>query len=312
MRQFMKNMDLRRWLSLGFVLGCVVGLLGRQLSHGDTRDFRELHPELAAPDVIDTVLYDPELGQLYVCYDDANQVDVYTENGSFLWAVATPYIRNTDFLLRDGNLILYGNGDAYIYRAGDGTFVENRNTDGMALPPAQADQCPESLAFSAYRVWRILEDGGKQLLVSRPWWHRIFDFMLSWCISMACAAGMGVLSLMEKAKAWKGIQSELQFSANRSRRLHNYYRCGAVVLLSMIVLEFLLAVWGVCPIFILFPVTGCFVLASILADSFLGRTSLLDEEEKAIYFWRACYVGAYILLFAASIGALLLWAGLRQ
>lgn len=312
MLRFMKKMDLRSWLSLGFVLGCVISLLGRQLSHGDNRNFRDLQPELAAPDVIDTVLCDPESGWLYVCYDDANQVDVYTEDGKFLWAVAAPYIRNTDFLLQGDNLILYGNGEAYLYRSADGMFVEHRDSDGLGLPRSQADQCPEETGFSSYRVWRNLESGEKQVLVNRPWWHRLFDFMLNWCFSMACAAGMGVLTLLEKARARREIQNELTFSTNRARRLHNFYRCGAGVLLFLIALEFLLSVLGVCPIFILFPVTGCFILSGILADNLLDRTALLDEERKAISFWRACHVGAYILLFAASIGALMLWDGLRQ
>lgn len=312
MRRFLKRMGPREWLSLIFSLACAISLLGRQLSHGDNRDYQVLHPELRAPDIIDTVLYDEELGQLYVCYDDANQVDVYSENGSFLWAVATPYIRNTDFILREGKLILYGNGDAYIYRATDGVFVEYRDEDDLGLPRSQTDQCPEEIGFSSYRVWRVLEGGEEQVLVTRPLWHRIFDFMLNWCIAMACAAGMGILALLDKAKQWKNVRNDLQFSTKRARRLHTYYRYGVWVLLALLALEFLLAVLGMCPIFILFPVTGCFIILGIIVDGILDRTSLSDEERKAVMFWRACYVAAYILLFIASIGALMLWDSLGQ
>lgn len=312
MRRLIGKMDLQKCLTFVFTLGIAVGLLGRQLSHGDNRNYRELQPELKAPDVIDTVLYDPDLKQLYVCYDDANQVDVYSENGSFLWAVATPYMRNTDFLLRDGNLYLYGNGEAYIYRAADGRFVEHLGSDGLELPKAQTDQCPEDLAFSGYRVWRALEEGGRQILVNRPWWHRIFDFMLNWYISMVCAAGMGITSLLDRAQEWKRVKNRIQFSTNRSRRLHGYYRWNVWVLFCLTLLEFLLAVMGVCPIFVLFPVTGCFIISSIFADGRVDWSSLLPEEEKAILFWRACYIGAYILLFVASIGSLILWDALRK
>lgn len=312
MRRFWKHMNLRSWLGLVFSLACIVSMLGRQLSRGDNRDYRAIQPELRAPDVIDTVLYDPELRQLYVCYDDANQVDVYSENGSFLWAVATPYIRNTDFILREGMLILYGNSDAYVYRAADGAFLEFRETDILELPHSQTDQCPEGIAFSSYRVWRNLESGEEQVLVARPWWHRIFDFLLNWSICMACGAGMGILALLEKAREWQKVKDDLQFSTKRSGRLHRYYRCGAWTLLLVTVLEFLLAVLGVCPIFVLFPVTGCFIISSIIVDSILDRTSLSEEERSAIMFWRACYVGAGILLIVASIGALVLWDALGQ
>ena len=312
MRRFWKRGNLRSLFGLVFSLACVVSMLGRQLSRGDNRDYQVLRPELGAPDIIDTVLYEPTLKQLYVCYDDANQVDVYSENGGFLWAVATPYIRNTDFILREGNLILYGNGDAYIYRSADGVFVEYRPTDELELPRSQMDQCPEGIKFSSYRVWRVLENGEEQVLVSRPWWHRIFDFMVNWCICMACGAGMGILALLEKARAWKNVKDDLSFSTKRARRLHSYYRCGAWTLLVVTALEFLLAVLGVCPIFVLFPVTGCFIISGIIVDSILDRTSLSEEERSAVMFWRACHVGAAILLIVSSIGALVLWDALGQ
>lgn len=312
MKRFLKYMGLREWLSFMFVLGCMTGLLGRFLSRGDNRDYQALRPELRAPDIIDTVLYDAQLGQLYVCYDDANQVDVYSENGSFLWAVATPYIRNTDFILREGKLILYGSSDAYVYRAVDGGFVEFRETVDLELPRSQTDQCPDAFGFSSYKVWRVVENGEKQLLVTRPWWHRIFDFMLNWYISMASAAGMGILSLVDKARAWKNIRDDLQFSTKRARRLHNYYRYGKWVLLTLLALEFLLAILGVCPIFILFPASGCFIILGFVVDGILGRTSFAEEERKAVMFRRGCYVASYILLFVASIGALILWDALGQ
>lgn len=312
MIRFLKRLGMREWLTLIFTLAIAVGLLGRHLSRGDNRDYRVLQQELKAPDVIDTVLYDPALGQLYVCYDDANQVDVYSENGTFLWAVATPYIRNTDFILLEGNLILYGNGDAYLYRAANGVFVECRDTDDLELPRTQTDQCPEEIEFGAYRVWRVLEDGGKQVLVSRPWWNRIFDFMLNWGIAMACAAGMGILRLLDRAKRWSSVRKNLQFSTKRAKRIYNYYRCAVCVLFTLIVLEYLLAVFGVCPIYILFPVTACFIVSGILLDNPLARTPLSEEEEKTIMFWRACHLGTYVFLFIASIGALMLWDALGQ
>ena len=44
--------------------------------------------------MIETVLWDENSEQLYVCYNDANCVNVYTETGNFLWRIATSYMRN--------------------------------------------------------------------------------------------------------------------------------------------------------------------------------------------------------------------------
>jgi hypothetical protein len=93
-----------------FSLAVAIGLLGRQIATKATEDYWKLQPEFTGPDTIETVIYDEALGQIYVCYSDANHVNVYAESGEFRWAVGTPYIRGNQFCLTGGMLACYGDG----------------------------------------------------------------------------------------------------------------------------------------------------------------------------------------------------------
>lgn len=88
-----------------FMGGIALGLLGREFCTRSNDNYKEIQPESFVPDTIETVLRDDDLKQIYVCYNDANCVNVYTEDGDFLWCVATPYMRNSYFELQDNKLI---------------------------------------------------------------------------------------------------------------------------------------------------------------------------------------------------------------
>ena len=105
-----------------FFLGIAVGLTGRVICIRSNEDYDVIQPELFAPDAIAEVLYDEELHQLYVCYNDASYVNVYSEQGEFLWAVSTPYLKNVYFEIREDKLYVY-NSEAYVYSLSDGVFI---------------------------------------------------------------------------------------------------------------------------------------------------------------------------------------------
>ena len=64
-----------------FMCSIAIGLLGRAFCTRSNDDYKSIQPESFVPDTIETVLYDKDLKQLYVCYNDANCVNVYTEEG---------------------------------------------------------------------------------------------------------------------------------------------------------------------------------------------------------------------------------------
>ena len=141
-----------------FQASIIVALATRFICIRDTKDYDQMQPELKAPDVIATVLHKQDLGQIYVCYNDASYVNVYTEDGTFLWAVSTPYLRNVYFTIRDEKLIIY-NGDAYVYDAADGSFLELSDMDTLGLShDTQEERTGEfeagAFCYDAYQVYR--------------------------------------------------------------------------------------------------------------------------------------------------------------
>ena len=115
-----------------FIGSVVLGLFGRAFCTRSNENYKEIQPESFVPDTIETVLQDEDLKQLYVCYNDANCVNTYTEDGEFLWCVATPYMRNSYFELQDDKLIIY-DGDAYIYDSQNGSFLGIENEENLNL-----------------------------------------------------------------------------------------------------------------------------------------------------------------------------------
>lgn len=188
-----------------FFTGVAVGLLGAAICTIDNQDYQELQPELFAPDEIATVLHNAELHQIYVCYDLASYVNVYSEDGTFQWAVATPYLKSAYFELSDDRIIVYNWKDAYIYDSADGDFVEKKKSEDLALnydcEIEYTDEFQDDLFyFDTYQVYKGKEDGSLITVVARPWWYWIFNFGVCWCVSCCGAVGGGILIFREERK----------------------------------------------------------------------------------------------------------------
>ena len=108
-----------------FLLGIALSFISMWLHPRNSEDmnYEELQPELFTHEDISAVLIRDDLQQIYVCYNDAAHVNTYNASGEFLWAVATPYSGNVDFVLLENNLVIDGSEYAYIYNA-DGTVKQ--------------------------------------------------------------------------------------------------------------------------------------------------------------------------------------------
>lgn len=202
----------KRILSIVFILiffaGITIGMIGWVICTRDNENYQELQPELYAPDEIATVLQDEDLHQIYVCYNDASYVNVYSEDGQFLWAVSTPYLRNVYFELSNNQLIIYNSSDAYIYNSSNGAFVEKKNSEDIELNYDWENEYTDEFQadafyFDTYQVYTAQEDGTLTTVVARPWWYWIFHFGVCWCVSFCGAVGIGVLIFLEKRKERK-------------------------------------------------------------------------------------------------------------
>lgn len=201
----------RSFFAVLFVFGVVLGGFGREFCTRSNKNYAEPRSESFVPDVIETVLHDEELQQIYVCYNDANCVNVYSDSGEFLWAVATPYIRNSYFVLQDGKLIVFGIDNFYVYDSADGAFIGREEAVGSDFAydyenVAVSTTKDGKFCFDAYRVYKINSDGTKTAVVSRPWWHWIFHFAICMCIIFVGALGVGITVFAEKAQSYNAVK----------------------------------------------------------------------------------------------------------
>lgn len=283
----------------------LIDLSGRAVCIRDTQNYDELQPELSAPDVIHSVLYDEALKQLYVCYNDASYVNVYTETGEFLWAVSTPYLRNAYFELRDGKLIIYSE-DAYIYDSSDGEFIKRVSAGELELEysfeASSTDEFSEGeFYFDSYQVYRANSAGELETVVSRPWWYWFFN--LGVCVSAAFLGLIGYFLsfLPEKIGAFRKLKG---FKPANSRQsfIFNYFRITSAVHIVYAIINIISAIpGGVLPIGVfcigILPLGLHFIISGSILLNKLDSVSASKEERAALELWKSIELVTFIGAF---------------
>lgn len=279
-----------------FVTGVVLGLFGRAICVRHTTRYQKLQPELRAPDVITTVLQHHETEQIYVCYNDASYVNVYSKNGEFLWAVSTPYLRNVEFEIQDDKLIVCGD-EAYIYNAINGEFIECKNFEDVELDYYDEEKVSDKIIegevyYDTYQVYIGNADGTLKEIVSRPWWYWIFNFLLCWCIGVVGAIGIGILMFLEKREEYvetnvkKDESSEAVIISKKIKSIIKYYRITSAVHIVYIIANVISAFFNI-PIFLgIIPLVLHFIIASGITDIMFNRQTTSTYEQKCFKYWK--------------------------
>lgn len=206
-----------------FCTGITIGLVGRVLCIRDTYNYQELQPELFAPDEIKTTIWDEDSNKLYVCYNDASYVNVYSGEGEFLWAVSTPYLRNTDFAIVSEQLVIYGSDVAYVYDAENGTFITKTDTESLDIEDWENEEVkdlePNTFYFQTYEVIKTDENGVPSVFISRPWWYWIFNFGLCMTFSFINAAVLGICLFIQSHQRYSAARAKLE-AKNKKTEMH--------------------------------------------------------------------------------------------
>ena len=300
------------WKTLlgAFFMGAIaLGLLGRALCTRSWKDYDRLRPECRIPDTIETVLYDESLDRLYVCYNDANRVNVYDGAGTFLWSVGTPWMRNSEFELLDRELVIF-DGDAYRYDAVDGSFLGLAQEAELPVRhtswTSQETRRVGPYAVDSFRVWREGAGGERVLLVDRPWWY-VFFLSAHWIfLALLAALGIGLSLLLERRRTFRAAREEApsgELPDPEARFLRNYYRATALVELAYALLCPLVvrsAVWilpGVLPLVLHFIISGW------VLDNKKDRLVCPKAERAAVELWHGRRTAALLLdVLAVLIG----------
>ena len=289
-----------------FVGGVSIGLLGRALcSRSNDEHYKEIQAESFVPDVIETVLHDEELKQLYVCYNDANCVNVYTENGEFLWCVATPYLRISHFELQDDKLIIC-DGEAYIYDAKNGSFLGIDNEENLNLDYNQEAEYDEhykvgSYYYDRFQVYKASANSELEVIINRPWWHTLFTFELCLSIGFIGAAGMGISIFSEKLYDYKAVKNTVVFQSKKAKIIKNYFRTTTIVHLVYTILNILLAFVTDWLMIGILPLCLHLIVSSIVLWNMKDRLSCQSDEMQVVDFWGTAEIGSFIIAFISVI-----------
>lgn len=288
-----------------FMCSIAIGLLGRAFCTRSNDDYKSIQPESFVPDTIETVLHDKDLKQLYVCYNDANCVNVYTEEGKFLWCVATPYMRNSYFELQDDKLIIY-DGDAYIYNSQNGSFLGVENEENLDLnynwEHEYYDQFKEgSFYFDSFQVYKANADGALTTIVSRPWWHHIFGYSLCLGIAFLGAIGIGISTFLEKKKDYNAVKKTVVFENRKARIIKDYFKITTIIHSTYFALNIICAFFTDWLIIGIIPLALHMIISSIILWNMKDWLSCKSEEMQVIDFWGTTEIGSFVIAFISVI-----------
>ena len=166
--------------------------------------YKQIQPEFNGPDDIGTVLYEENTQQLYVCYYTASYVNVYSENGDFLWGVSTPYVGSEAFDIRldSGYLVIDDSCQTYFYNAVDGAFIKEAETkEEISQSSLQENNCENAGYFhNRWQVYRTDELGNVNVIVSRPWWYWPICSYFPFYLVLASIVGFSVWYFVKQKK----------------------------------------------------------------------------------------------------------------
>lgn len=326
----LRNSKWNTLLGLLFMGSVALALLGRLLCTRSYKDYDKLRPESFIPDVIETVLWDEEQDRLYVCYNYANRVNVYDGTGTFLWSVGTPWMRNSEFELLNGELVIFQD-EAYRYDTGDGTFLgvaraedlpvahstwDTQTTDGRRAGPYR---------FDANEVYREEENGELTAIVSRPWWHCLFNSAMWLLFAFLAAIGLGIALLLEKRRAAgsaaalrqekdRGVHEDTEarqaptekrpvLQSAEARFLRNYYRAttfAQIVFFFVNLIASFFAPWMNAGLFLL---AVHFIVSGWVLSNKKDRLICDSAERADVELWYARAWAAMILAALSAVPA---------
>ena len=289
-----------------FVAGNAFLMFSRGMVSHTNEDYRTLQPEYTGPDVIDRVLYHEDLQRLYVCYNDARYVDVYDTQGRFQWAVATPYLHDTHFLLEEDRLLIYYQ-EAYLYDATTGAFLGLAEESALDLPadvydlPGTDTPAPGDDVYDAHQVYRIEADGQQTVLIARPMWHRLLHPGPGIAVALCGILGLGLMLLLDKIRFRLSGGLLIPLTHPTARWCFRYFRVTTYVHLAYTGLNLLTGCFGGFLCIGIFPLAIHQILLLTLTERKLNRAGLSRPQTEAVDYWRFMAIASFLAAFFSCI-----------
>ena len=277
----------------------------------DNYYYDKIQPEIDTLCEIDTVKINTENRLLYVCYDIATCVNVYDFNGNFKWAVSLPHYENsrgpTYFYLDDDRFIIDRSGDAYIYNAINGEFVEKTYIEKLGIidwrdtydtyhiedfEKANAN----GFSFDIYNVFST-----EQYIVRKPTYYILVNEIWGILFAFIGAAGLFLTFVFSAIKKSKKSPFDKNNIGKKAKIFSFYFKAFSAISVFFTVLSISFSLLSEFSLALgIMPLAALLILSLILDD--LIEKKFNDDERKLCDIWRHYSILAF---FVAIIGCVI-------
>lgn len=297
-------------------------LLGKQMLTSlmtEEGNYSILHEESFTKQTISQAFLTDDI--LYVCYDDPPIVNAYTSDGTFLWCVQTPSLRNAQFEVVDGQLVIYNYHDspAYLYDAHSGVFQDCVMANTLELSydfgdePGDLDSLTVGqLSWDSFNVYRMT-DQGVATIVSRPKSYYLSHPTLTWAILFF--GGMIIFFVRAFREVREKEEQGMREMSKDSRRDAVFIRVSTLILSINIGLNILIIPFKSGYFLISFGLSGIAILSRVvfhgisIASAAIQRTLIFkahEEEHPYVQKWNLFWFLAVFLNVFTGVGMLML------
>lgn len=285
-----------------FIVGIILSFLTHAYCTRSNNNYKEIQPESFVPDSIFSVFQDTSLKQLYVFYSKANCVNSYTEDGKFLWCVATPKMNYPRIELQDDKLFIYSK-DAYIYDAKSGEFLEIQNIENVVFYDNSVETFDNEVKYyhDNSQVYKLFPNGDTETIVARPWWHILFSGYPTFIVSLIGAFGIGISIFYEKKKDYNAVKKAVTFKNHKAKIINNYFKITTIVHLIYACLNIICIFFTDWLIIGIIPITIHLIVSSIITWNTKDSLSCESDEMKSVDFWATAEIGSFIIAFLSII-----------
>lgn len=264
-------------------------------------NYKELQEEFISPDIIDTVMYDEELKQIYVCYNYSNYVNVYNESGKFLWCVGIDTQRGLNCVIDADKLIVSSMGYGYIYDAKNGTFLAETDDEEILYKYDEKTEevlLKNKISFDSTQVYKEDLNGNLKTIISRPKWYKIFDVKLFGICAILGAIGIGLGYLMIMYYGYLESKDKAEFRNKKAKIIKNYFKATSIL---QIVSAILIAVFQGVFALLLIVIVPHFIISNIVLYNIMDKLPVSDEEEIVLHFWKTVNIITFALPIALFV-----------
>ena len=158
-----------------------------------------------------------------------------------------------------------------------------------------------SFYFDSFQVYKANADGTLTTIVSRPWWHHIFDYSLCLGIAFLGAIGIGISIFLEKKKDYNAVKKTVVFENRKARIIKDYFKITTIIHSTYFALNIICAFFTDWLIIGIIPLALHMIISSIILWNMKDRLSCKSEEMQVIDFWGTTEIGSFVIAFFSVI-----------